>query len=476
MSEIAALAPQKVWEIFDLICSIPHISKHETALAQALYSKAVQAGLDAVIDETGNLIIDRPAAPGFENTPRVILQAHMDMVPASEGEFDFVNNAITACIDGNWVRAKGTTLGADDGIGVAHAMAVLLDKEFKCGAINGIFTVDEEAGMSGARNLAPHYLQGKYLLNLDGSNTGFCIGCAGGARQEFTMTAAAGKVDPAKNFLSLNISGLPGGHSGVCIDKNRGNSIKFMAEFIDQLPDAVIASFRGGTADNAIPYQATAEIMTSQSAAEVQKLADAFVIMLKKDCQAAKDMTLTVSDSKASHTVFSPESTRDLLNAIILAPNEVIDVDDDLGIVKTSSNLAMINTTGLDICIRTSQRSLDDNDRDAICAALKAHFEIFNAKSDMGDIYPATTPKMDTGLLKTAVACAKKMNKTHTPYAIHAGLESGWFSQKNPDLEIITCGPDHTGIHTPEEKLNITSVGQFDSFLRELLTVIANNQ
>ena len=153
------------------------------------------------------------------------------------------------------------------------------------------------------------------------------------------MTAAAGKADPAKNFLSLNISGLPGGHSGVCIDKNRGNSIKFMAEFLDQLPDAVIASFRGGTADNAIPYQATAEIMTFQSAAEVQTLADAFVIMLKKDCQAAKDMTLTVSDSEASQTVFAPESTRDLLNAIILAPNEVIDVDDDLGIVKTSSNL-----------------------------------------------------------------------------------------------------------------------------------------
>jgi dipeptidase D len=287
------------------------------------------------------------------------------------------------------------------------------------------------------------------------------------------MTAIPGKIDPAKHFLSLDISGLPGGHSGVCINLNRGNAIKFMAEFIDQLPDANIASFNGGTADNAIPYQATAEIMTSQSAVEVQKLADAFIMMLKKECPNAKDMTLTVKDSQTCQTVFAPESSRDLLNAIILAPNEVIDVDDDLGIVKTSSNLAVINTKGTEIIIRTSQRSLDNNDRDAICAALKTHFEIFNAKSEMGNIYPATTPKMDTELLRKAVECAEKMNKIHTPYAIHAGLESGWFSLKNPDLEIITCGPDHTGIHTPEEKLSIPSVGQFDTFLRDLILSLA---
>lgn len=473
MSEIADLEPKNFWEIFDLICSIPHISKHESTLAHKLYDLAINSELDAVIDENGNLIIDRPAAPGFENAPRVILQAHMDMVPASEGEFDFINTPITPYIDGQWVRARGTTLGADDGAGVAHAMAILLDKDFQCGPITGLFTVDEEAGMSGARNLDPRYLQGKYMLNLDGSDTGLCIGCAGGARQNFTMTAAPGKPDPSRNTFRLTISGLPGGHSGTKIHDNRGNSIKFMAEFLDQLPEMALAAFHGGTADNAIPYQASAVIMTGQSADELQKLADAFTLMIKKDCPAAKEMTLTVKAVEQPETVFAPESTRDLLNAIMLAPNEVIDMDDDLGIVKTSSNLAMIDTDGLNILIRTSQRSLDDKDREAISNALKTHFAVFNAKSHLGDIYPATTPKLDTELLKKAIACAETMGKSCKPYAIHAGLESGWFSQKNPALEIVTCGPDHKNYHTPKEELNIPSVALFDRFLRKLLLLLA---
>ena len=188
MSEISKLEPQKVWEIFDLICSIPHISKHEAALAEKLMALAKDAGLQVIQDETGNVIIKRPAAKGFENAEPVILQAHLDMVPASTGDFDFINCAITPRITGEWVMATNTTLGSDDGIGVAQAMAIVLDKDFQCGPLTVILTVDEEAGMSGAANLAPEHLQGRYLLNLDGSDNGFCIGCAGGARQEITFT------------------------------------------------------------------------------------------------------------------------------------------------------------------------------------------------------------------------------------------------------------------------------------------------
>jgi dipeptidase D len=187
MNEISSLSPQPVWKFFELICSIPHISGHEAALAKKIAGMAVDAGLSARIDKAGNVIIERPASPGFENAQTVILQAHLDMVPASEAEFDFINTPITPYIDGEWVRARGTTLGADDGIGMAHALAVAFDKDFHCGKLKIILTTDEEVGMTGASQLAPEDLAGKYLINLDSGENGFCIGCAGGARQDFTF-------------------------------------------------------------------------------------------------------------------------------------------------------------------------------------------------------------------------------------------------------------------------------------------------
>ncbi len=472
MSEISKLVPQKVWEVFDLICSIPHISKHEAALAEKLMELAGNAGLQVTADKTGNVIIKRPAAKGFENAEPVILQAHMDMVPASAGDFDFINCAITPYIDGEWVKARNTTLGSDDGIGVALAMALVLDKELACGPLTVILTVDEEAGMSGAANLAPEHLQGRYLLNLDGSDNGFCIGCAGGARQEITFTPEYEDA-PAGNAVEFIIDHLPGGHSGLCIHDDRGNALKFIAEFLDQQPDIRPASLHGGTADNAIPYQAKAVGISTKTVAELQQLADAYTLMIKTDCPHARNMTFQVVETAMPEKVWSEKFTKDLLSAMILVPNEVIDFDDRLNIVKTSSNLATIRTTSEKVIIRTSQRSLVDEERDRICAAVASHFELFNGKSTMGDIYPATPPQMDSKLLQTAVECAAKLQKNTTAYAIHAGLESGWFSRKNPALEIISCGPEHYDYHTPEEKLNIASVGKCDQFLRELLAALA---
>ena len=473
MSEISKLAPQKVWEIFDLICSVPHISKHEALLAAKLEKLAKDAGLEVIQDITGNLIIKRPAAPGFENAPRIIIQAHMDMVPASNGEFDFINCAITPYIEDGWVKAENTTLGSDNGIGVALALSIIMDKDYSCGALTVILTVDEEAGMSGARNLAPEFLQGKYLLNLDGSDNGFCIGCAGGARQETTFTPEFTAV-PAGNAVKITLNGLPGGHSGSCIHENRGNALKFLAEFLDRQPEISLASINGGTADNAIPYFAEATGVCDKSIDELQKLADAFVLTIKADCPNAKDMTLTISGSDMPSKVWTGKFAGDLLSAMILVPNEVIDFNDELGIPQTSSNLATIRTLTDKIVIRTSQRSMSDEERDNICDVIKAHFALFNGVSELGDVYPATPTKTDSQLLKTAMACvAESGKKSVAPYAIHAGLESGWFFRKNPALEIITCGPEHTGFHTPDEKLNIASVGEFDRFLRTLILKLA---
>lgn len=472
MSEISKLEPQKVWEIFDLICSIPHISKHEAALAEKLMALAKDAGLQVIQDETGNVIIKRPAAKGFENAEPVILQAHLDMVPASTGDFDFINCAITPRITGEWVMATNTTLGSDDGIGVAQAMAIVLDKDFQCGPLTVILTVDEEAGMSGAANLAPEHLQGRYLLNLDGSDNGFCIGCAGGARQEITF---APEYEPAVTgqAVKITVDGLPGGHSGLCIHENRGNALKIMAEFLEQ-NDIRIASFNGGTADNAIAYFAEAVGISGKKVAELQAAADAYTLLTRAELPAAKNLVIRVEAiSDAPQKVWQKTFAADLLSAMMLVPNEVIDFDDELDIVKTSSNLATIRTYDDKIVIRTSQRSLVDSDREKISETIAAHFRLFNGKSEMGDVYPATPPEMDSQLLQTAVKCAVKLQKNATPYAIHAGLESGWFSRKNPALEIISCGPEHHDYHTPEEKLNIASVARFDAFLRQLIRMLA---
>ena len=473
MSEISALSPQKVWYFFDLICSIPHISKHETALADRLAQEAEKAGLNVIKDEIGNLIIKRPASPGFENSQTILLQAHMDMVPASDHEFDFLTTAIEPYIDGDWIRTRGTTLGADDGIGVAHAMAVVTDKDFNCGPLTVILTVDEEAGMSGARNLDAAHLQGKYMLNLDGSDRGFCIGCAGGLRQEFTFIPEYVPAPADGDALKITLSGLPGGHSGLCINDNRGNALKFIAEFFDQQPEIKIASLNGGTADNAIPYQAEAEVITTLKTADLENLLAAYTMLVRKDCPKAENMSFTLTPIARPATVWSEKFRTELLSALALAPNGAMEENEDFGIVKTSSNLAMIRTGADEILVRTSQRSLDDQCRDDVAAMLQNHFALFNATAAPGDVYPATTPKLDGELLKRAVECAKKFNKSCKPYAIHAGLETGWFSVKNPDLEVISCGPDHLDYHTPYESLNIPSVEKFDIFLRQLLCSLA---
>ncbi len=471
MSELSSLSPKAVWYYFDLICSIPHISKHESRLAQALGDEAKAAGLEVICDESGNLIIKRPASPGFEHLPRIIMQAHMDMVPASDHEFDFLTTAITPYIDGDVVRAKGTTLGADDGIGVAHAMAIMTDKEFKCGALTAILTVDEESGMSGARNLAAEHLTGKYMLNLDGSDRGFCIGCAGGLRQEFTFTPENIPA-PAGRTLKFTLSGLPGGHSGLCIHEERGNALKFLAEFFDQQPGIKVASINGGSADNAIPHQVEAIAVTELADNELKNLLAACTMLLKKECAGAKDMTFTVEVAPPAAQVWSDKFRTELLSALTLAPNGVMDFDDGLGIVKTSSNLATIRSFADKVIVRTSQRSLVDECREEVAALVSTHFELFHATSAKEDYYPATPPKHDAELLKIATACAEKHSKTDSPYAIHAGLETGWFSMKNPELEIISCGPEHHDYHTPYETLNIPSVAAFDTFLRELLVTL----
>ncbi len=474
MSAITSLEPQAVWKFFDLICSVPHPSGYENALAQRLASAAEAAGLSVRQDDAGNIRIDRPAAPGYENVPTVILQGHLDMVPESDHDFDFISTAITPRIAGEWVTACGTTLGADNGIGVAHAMALLCDKNLQCGPLAGVFTVAEETGMSGAAGIAEEFLDGKYLLNCDNDSSGeFCIGCAGGARQVFRF--APEWVEPSGTGIALTLTGLPGGHSGSCIHLDRGNAIKFMAEFLDMYPEIGVAEITAGKVDNAIPAECRVCGCSAVPVGKLQTLADAFVLLVKQQCRNAGNMRLEVTPAGLPEKVWSENFRRQLVSALALAPDGVLAFSEKYDVVRDSSNLATVSAADGCVTVTTSQRSIIDSERDRVCDLIKEHFTLFGADAEKTSVYPATTPHDEPVLLNMALQLRKDMGLPAGIRVIHAGLESGWFSIKNPALEIVSCGPHIEDYHTPAEKVSIPAVQEFDRFLRELLRKIALN-
>ena len=472
MSDITALEPRSVWKFFDLICSIPHTSRHENALAEALCSAARDAGLTARRDAAGNVRIDRPAAPGLEHAPSVILQGHLDMVPESDKPFDFLTTPVLPRVDGDWVRADGTTLGGDNGMGVASAMALLCDPDLRCGPLAGVFTLEEEIGMRGAAEIDPAFLEGRYLINCDHDNSdGFCIGCAGGARQNFTFAPQWEK--PVGAGIAIRLSGMPGGHSGVCIHLDRGNAIGLLAEFLDLHPDIRISGIESGRVDNAIPSEAAATGTFSGNLAELQKSADAFSVLAGKESPNAAKLRIDVSASPAPERAWDAESRKQIVSALALAPDGVIAWSEEFDVPRDSSNLAMVHAAGDNVVVSTSQRSLVDAERDRTCALIDAHFAMFGAVGQKSSVYPATTPKPDSPLRRLAMDVWARMGHPARVNVIHAGLETGWFSLKNPELDILSCGPHLEEYHTPRERVEIASVAEFDRFLRQLLGELA---
>ena len=472
MKVLSDLAPQKVWDFFELIASIPHPSKYEKALSDKLRQLAEDAGLSVQQDALGNLRIDRQASPGFENVPLVILQGHLDMVPVSDKEFDFTTMPISLIRDGDWIRADGTTLGADDGIGVALILAMLFDEKLECGPIAGLFTVAEEIGMDGAAGLDSKMLKGQYLINCDGSHNYFCVSSAGGARQEFNFAPVRTECKAA-NGVKITLSGLPGGHSGCCIHDDRGNALIFLAEFLDMHPEIALSSLSGGSVDNAIPDEAVAYGATDDDIQSLQKLADAFALLTASSCSGAAKMKITVEKTALPEQIFRKEFQNGFIQSIALAPNGVIEMDDNLKVVKTSSNLAAVFCKQDKIIIRTSQRSMIDECRENISNMLKEHFALFGATGRIESPYPASPPKLDSKLLKVFETVKKRAGQPFLTGAMHAGLETGWFARKAPELEIIATGIDMVDYHTPRERLFIPSVVEVERFIRESLLELA---
>ncbi len=485
MNRFEGLEPKYVWHYFDALLDIPRPSKHEEKVIAYLKDLAQKKGLEFRQDRVKNVVLRVPATKGFENAPTVILQGHIDMVAEknSDVEFDFLKQPIDAYVDGEWVKARGTTLGADNGIGVAAALAFIDDPEAVHGPIEILCTVDEETGLTGASNLDAKILSGKIMLNLDSEEDGvFFIGCAGGANTVTTLPIKQIGLNRKFRLLELKVLGLLGCHSGLNIIDNRANAIKLMARVlkaaIKSRVEIMLVDIRGGDKHNAIPREAFSTVAVNEKhmkkfneavAAEVSKIKTEFGTV-------DKDINLDVADCiKNVSKCINPADTRRVVNLILAIPHGVIAMSREIkGLVETSSNLATIRVKGKNVEILTSSRSSVSEALDSVLDSIDAIVELYGGKTKGYGRYPGWRPNIDSPLLKKAKSLFERLRgKEPHVTAIHAGLECGIIMEKVPGMDVISFGPEMHGVHSPQERLNIPSVGRFYSYLKSLLENIA---
>ncbi|WP_294507959.1 beta-Ala-His dipeptidase [uncultured Victivallis sp.] len=471
--------PAPLWRIFENICSIPHPSGHEKALAEALSMFARERGLAVRSDSCGNLRIDRPASPGFEERPTVILQAHLDMVPqAGRGSsFDFTRDPIPTVIEDGWMRsAAGTTLGADDGIGVAAALALLTDGGFRSGPLAAVFTLSEEVGLNGAVALDPAFLKGDYLLNLDSEDEGeLFIGCAGGARLEADFAIETRDVPAGVAGALLEVKGLAGGHSGCNIADRRGNAVRFLGLALKAAGEAVrVSSMHGGSLDNAIPREAEAVVVLKPEEFEpVRARLAALVERLQKENVLPEAFAIELAEAPLPETVWTDAFQSRIVRALADCPDGVLEMDARFGIPRTSTNLAAVLERDGMIVQRTSQRSLIDAERRTASERVADHFRRLGATVRVDSEYPGWTPAPESKLLKTASALYRELFGVEAKVkVIPAGLECGIFAGKRPGLDMISFGPTVVDPHSPAERVGLESVERFYSFLGALVSAL----
>lgn len=482
MSAIAALEPRLVWEQFDAITQVPRPSKKEGKIIEFLVDFARKHGIEYRKDAVGNVVMRKPATPGFEERPAVILQAHIDMVceKNSDVEFDFDNDAIRTRIDGEWVRAEGTTLGADCGIGMAAALAMMIDPEAQHGPLEALFTVDEETGLTGAFELGEGMLQGKYLINLDSEDEGeLFIGCAGGID---TIAAFKYSMEPApKNysFFRVDVSDLLGGHSGDDIDKGRVNSNKTVARLLwdgMQSCELRLSYFSGGNLRNAIPREAYAIFgVPERLRKEFRKRYDLFAADLEAEFRLREPhFKITLNEMPEVDQVLDAKTQFALVYSLVGVPNGVIAMSAAVpGLVETSTNLASVKFEGERIVVTSSQRSSVESAKTYVMQMVESVFALAGADVVHSDGYPGWAPDPHSRLLEvTADAYRRLFAAEPKVRAIHAGLECGLFLEKYPELEMVSFGPTLRGVHSPDERLEIATVPKFWDLLREVLRTL----
>ena len=476
---VAGLKPEPVWRYFAEIAQIPHCSKNEGAIAKYVMDTAARLGLQAQQDKTGNVIVRKPASAGREGARSVCLQGHLDMVCEKNKDkvFDFAKNGIELTRKDNVLMANGTTLGADNGIAVATNLAIMEDKSLEHGPLELLFTIDEETGLTGANNLAPEFVKSRTLLNLDSEEEGaLYVGCSGG--RDSTGTFAIGfEPTPADTAAVLiAVKGLKGGHSGLDIDKGRGNGIRILNRALMSLADlgVRVATITGGNKRNAIPREAEALVFVPRKKLEeAQRVVAELAATVKGELGTVEpDVAIDWLPQKGKRAkVMKKAQFKKLSLTLAALPHGVLKMSADIpGLVETSTNLAVIETTKKGVVVSTSQRSSVASEIDEAATMVRSVLDLGGALVTGSDGYPGWKPNMQSQILAVAKDTYRQLNgKDPHVKAIHAGLECGIIGEKCPGMDMVSFGPTLEAVHSPDEKIFIDTVPRFWDFLTAIL-------
>lgn len=476
--EITQLDPQMIWKNFSLLNAVPRPSKKEERVIAFIKNFGEKLGLETRVDEVGNVIIKKPATPGMENRKPIVLQSHLDMVcqKNNDVDFDFETQGINMVVDGDWVKAKGTTLGADNGLGVASIMSVLESNDIPHPALEALFTIDEETGMTGAIGLKPGELNGEILLNLDTEEDDeIDIGCAGGvdvtATQNYPLQNADGSV------VKIEIKGLQGGHSGMDIHKGFGNANILLARLLftgigDQ--NLQLISIDGGGLRNAIPREATAIFTVKDSAGFIEN-ANALKKEIEEEFAAIeKELNITIDLSSSNDKALSAGDSQKIILALKAVHNGVYRMSPDVAdLVESSNNVARVELLNGDLKILNLSRSSVESSKASVAEQLTSVFELAGMNFELSGSYPGWKPKPGSEIVQLMEKIYKEDFGTEPQVvACHAGLECGIIGANYPTMEMVSFGPTIRGAHSPEEKANISSVQKYWKFLKQILAAI----
>lgn len=478
---LSQLQPALLWRHFQTLCSFPRPSKHEAALRDHLRAWAAAQGLAHEVDGTGNLLIRKPATPSFEDRQTVVLQGHLDMVTQKNADtaHDFFNDPIRPRVEDGWVKADGTTLGADNGIGVAAGLAVLESKDIEHGPIEVLLTVDEEAGMSGVQGLKPGWLTGQMLLNLDTEDWGeLYVGCAGGVDVTVSRPLAQEPIPAGMQVIKLAIKGLRGGHSGVDIHLERGNANRILARVINDLLARCasrLVSFEGGTLRNALPREAFAVLAVPEAESDqIQAVVRRWQQRLSRElARVDEGVKLSVEPALAEHGL-SGQASRQVIDLLQALPHGVSRWSQAVpGVVESSNNLGVVRVGEAGFSAALLVRSLTDEGLDDVASRIEAIARMAGAQSERHGAYPGWAPDPSSSALKLLQdVYRERYGKEAVIKVIHAGLECGLIAGKYPALQMVSFGPTVRGAHSPDERVEIETVGYFWNLLVDALKAV----
>jgi len=481
---ISKLLPNELWNNFYQLTQIPRPSKNEQEVIAFAKKFGEDLGLETIVDEIGNVIIRKPATKGLENKRGVILQSHLDMVPQKNSDkvHDFTKDAIEAYIDGDWVTANDTTLGADNGIGAAAAMAVLASKDIEHGPIEALFTIDEETGMTGAFKLKQGLLKGGILLNLDSEDEGeLYIGCAGGIDTTATFNYRTEEAPKSFTAFKIAVRGLKGGHSGLDIILKRGNANIILNRILingNESFGLLLADFDGGSLRNAIPREAFATVAVPDGeVGNLKNLVLEVEALYKKELSDDQGLKISLEKIEMPKGFIDVETLDNVLNAIHIAPNGVLKMSEEIeGVVETSSNMAIIKSSDGKLSVAFLHRSSSEDGKKDICKQVRELFEKYGASVENSGDYPGWQPNPNSPILNTMKEVYNtNFGKVPEVKVIHAGLECGILGASYPEWDMISFGPTIRFPHSPDEKVHIESVGKFWDYLVKTLKEVPAN-